>query len=282
MNNPYRIPDDGRHRTLNISGGRSSGYMLRNILDAHNGALPPNTTAIFCNTGREMPETLDFMNKIQMLWNVPIVWLEYHLQDERPKHHYRIVNHNSASRDGEPFEAMLQAKGMLPNVKMRFCTSELKVRTVERYVRRHLGLNPKHSISVLGIRYDEPRRWEPALMGVCNSEFPMVHAKVQKADVLNYWYGKSPFNLTIDSMFGNCDLCFMKGKKRKLTILRQRPDLADWWIKQEQKIPRKREIDAMAKFVKGGTVQQLLEQAKQPQFWDPEDDDIGVDCFCTD
>ena len=32
--NPYLFPDD-RHRVINFSGGRSSGYMLAQILEAH-------------------------------------------------------------------------------------------------------------------------------------------------------------------------------------------------------------------------------------------------------
>jgi hypothetical protein len=46
---------------LNISGGRTSGLMLRRILDAHDGTLPPETFAVFANTGRERSETLTFL-----------------------------------------------------------------------------------------------------------------------------------------------------------------------------------------------------------------------------
>ena len=281
ISNPWRIPDDKRYRTINVSGGRSSAYMLRQILDAHGGELPPRTVAVFCNTGREMPETLDFLQDIETWWNVPLIWLEYHLRkDEAPKHHYKIVSYESASREGEPFEALLQSRGMLPNIKTRFCTAELKVRTVQRYMRRGLGLDPNHVINVLGIRYDEPRRWEKAIFEGCNTEYPMVHGRTVKADVLDYWYGQSEFNLAIDSIYGNCDLCFLKGKRRKLTILRQRPDLADWWIEQERLTIGKK--TGPSTFSKRETVQHLLDLASQPQFWPPDDDDVGVDCFCTD
>ena len=292
VNNPYRIPDDGRHRTLNISGGRSSGYMLRKILDAHGGELPPNVYPIFCNTGREMPETLNFVHAMQTRWKVPIAWLEYESRPgQRPKHHYRIVSHNSAARNGEPFADMLEQKQMLPNAVARICTGELKVKTADRYVRRSLKLKADHVLRVLGIRYDEPKRWEKALLGECNTEYPMVHAKVQKADVLNYWYRESPFNLEMDGMFGNCDLCFMKGKKKLLAILRKRPDLADWWVEQENKIARRRlsddpAVDQLQKkhhqFRAEYTVEKLLESSKEPQFWDDSEDDAGIDCFCTD
>ncbi len=47
----YRIPDDDRFRIINFSGRRRSAFMLRRILNAHHGALPPRTRVVFTNTG---------------------------------------------------------------------------------------------------------------------------------------------------------------------------------------------------------------------------------------
>ena len=281
MTNPYRIPDDGRNRTINFSGGRSSGYMLRNILDAHDGQIPPNTIVVFCNTGKEMPQTLDFVNQVQLRWDVPIAWLEYMYQDQRPKHHYRIVNHNSAARNGEPFADMLLCKKMLPNVVTRFCTSELKVRTVQRYVRRSLGWTAKHVINVLGIRYDEPRRWQKAILEHCNTEYPMVHDRVTKQRVLDWW-SNNDFDLAIDSMYGNCDLCFMKGRVERLAIMRQRPDLAQWWINQEKEITER--TGRQSSFIKHpDTYERQLRHSQDDLFLDADlDDGSDNSCFCTD
>jgi len=43
-----------------FSGGRTSAYMLHQILEA-NGGLPDRCVVSFQNTGREMPETLGFV-----------------------------------------------------------------------------------------------------------------------------------------------------------------------------------------------------------------------------
>ena len=43
-----------------FSGGRTSAYMLHHILEA-NGGLPERVEVTFQNTGREMPQTLDFV-----------------------------------------------------------------------------------------------------------------------------------------------------------------------------------------------------------------------------
>ena len=49
---------------VSFSGGRTSGYMLRKILDAHGGVLPSNVHVIFANTGDELPPTLDFWTTV--------------------------------------------------------------------------------------------------------------------------------------------------------------------------------------------------------------------------
>lgn len=56
--NPYRLPDGNVQ--IAFSGGRTSAYMLHKLLDA-NGGLPDRAVVTFQNTGREMPETLDFV-----------------------------------------------------------------------------------------------------------------------------------------------------------------------------------------------------------------------------
>ena len=196
----YLLKPDERY-VINFSGGRSSGYMLKHILEA-NGGLPDNAICIFTNTGKEREETLDFVQACGEWWGVEIVWLEYRYRTEAaggrkdPKNTFERVGHNSASRAGEPFEQLIGARKMLPNIVMGFCTSELKVATTERFMRRQHGLSPKRYRNVLGIRHDEPRRWRKALGEECTAEYPMVHAGVGKADVAAWW-ATQPFDLGI-------------------------------------------------------------------------------------
>ena len=74
MNNSYKLPEGNVQ--IAFSGGRTSGYMLYKILEANNG-LPDNAKVIFTNTGREMPETYDFIQECSDRWRVNITWLEY-------------------------------------------------------------------------------------------------------------------------------------------------------------------------------------------------------------
>jgi len=50
-----------------FSGGRTSAYMLHQILET-NGPLPDRVVVSFQNTGREMPETLDFVQECSDRW----------------------------------------------------------------------------------------------------------------------------------------------------------------------------------------------------------------------
>ena len=115
-----KLPDG--NVLISFSGGRTSGYMLHQIL-AENGDLPERCKVVFANTGREMPETLDFVQECSERWNVPIVWVEY--RNDNKKHDFTTVNHNSASLNGEPFEAIINHYQRLPDKIRRFCTVSL-------------------------------------------------------------------------------------------------------------------------------------------------------------
>ena len=109
--NPYLINELA---VISFSGGRSSAYMLYQILKAHDFKLPNQIKVIFANTGKELPQTLDFVNECAIRWNVNITWLEYN-----GKKSYKIVDYQTASRNGEPFAQLIQDKNYLPNMVAR-------------------------------------------------------------------------------------------------------------------------------------------------------------------
>ena len=227
---PYLIPPGNVQ--IQFSGGRTSAYMLHQILEA-NGSLPDRAHVCFQNTGREMPETLDFIQECSERWGVPIVWLEYRPDDPR----FAIVNHNSASRDGEPFEMLIRKRQFLPNRVARFCTAELKVHCASRYARHALGWDAWRS--AVGIRADEGRRipkkpqkerWQPW--------HPLFHAGATKADITAFWKAQ-PFDLRLSNVngrtpLGNCDGCFLKSEANRAALAREHPDRFAWWVRMEQ------------------------------------------------
>lgn len=227
---PYLLPDGNVQ--IAFSGGRTSAYMLHQILE-DNGGLPDRVQVTFQNTGREMPETLDFVSEVGQRWGVPIVWLEYRATDPW----FERVSHNSASRNGEPFEALIVKRKFLPNQNSRFCTTELKIRTAKRYLR---SLGWDYWTNCVGIRADEPSRIRPE--GVRDRERwtvwqPLVHAGVSKHDVALFWR-RQPFDLRLPNVrgncwLGNCDGCFLKAEANLAALSREFPERHAWWEKME-------------------------------------------------
>ena len=126
--NPFKLTEPS---CISFSGGRTSAYMLWRFIDANDG-LPDDCIVTFANTGKEAEETLEFVRDCGKYWNVPIVWLEYQWAEET-KDRFKVVDFDTAARNGEPFEQMLKAKKYLPSPVQRFCTVELKIRTISNY-----------------------------------------------------------------------------------------------------------------------------------------------------
>lgn len=211
---------------LSFSGGRTSAYMTDRLL----AELPADKVIVcFANTGKEELETLDFVHRCDEHWGGIIHWLEY---DSVTK--FRKVDFETASRKGEPFEALIQRRGYLPNVRWRFCTQDLKIRVIKHFM---LSLGFRHWTNVVGIRYDEPARWAKT-RAIAEKErweiwLPLVDWKVTKPLVLDFWKAM-PFDLNLQHYQGNCDLCFLKGRNKIKRLLTEHPEKADWWIAQEE------------------------------------------------
>lgn len=207
--------------------------MLRHILDA-NAGLPDRAVVTFQNTGREMPETLDFVQEVGSNWGVKIIWLEY--RPTAPL--FEVVSHNSASRDGQPFDALIDKKQYLPNQQTRFCTIELKIRTAKRYL---VSLGWKHWINATGIRADEPSRLnKPAPKDRWTIWNPLAEAGVSRHDVAAFWQAQS-FDLRLPNVggncwLGNCDGCFLKSEAHVAALSRDFPERAAWWERAEARI----------------------------------------------
>jgi 3'-phosphoadenosine 5'-phosphosulfate sulfotransferase (PAPS reductase)/FAD synthetase len=226
----YTLPEG--NVCIAFSGGRTSAYMLHQILEA-NGGLPAGAIVSFQNTGREMPGTLDFVQECSERWRVPICWLEY-----RPnKPWFEMVEYDTASRQGQPFDALIAKRKMLPNIDMRFCTVEMKIKTARRFCR---SLGWKHWTVARGIRADEAHRARPSADKVMSNWHPLLDAKVTKHNIAQFWRGQ-PFGLRLPHLehsnpFGNCDGCFLKSEADKAALIRDYPDRANWWAQHEKRI----------------------------------------------
>lgn len=229
--NPYLIVGPAG---VSFSGGRTSGYMLHEIVRAHGGALPADILPIFANTGKEREETLRFVHECATRWDIKVHWVEWRNTPEG----YEEVGYNSASRLGEPFSALIAKKHIPPNWKMRFCTEYLKVKAMTSFMVSR-GFKRGDYAEVIGLRYDEGHRIFKMLDG--NERYgrrcvaPLSKARVSKPDVMDFWRAQ-PFDLALEPGEGNCDFCFLKGRGIRKELIRRRPDAVQWWIDAEQSV----------------------------------------------
>lgn len=229
--NPYKIIDQ---TAISFSGGRTSAYLLHKVLEAHNGKLPKDSKVLFANTGKEDEKTLEFVQKCSEKWNVDIVWVEFTIEEP----FFKVVNFETASRNGEPFEALIKKYKKLPNPAQRWCTGILKIRTMSRYLK---SIGWKHhetdNADFIGIRYDEQRR----AVKMPREKTPLVTDKVTKQTVMEFWKNND-FDLELpvidgETVGGNCDLCFLKSLPKIKTLVNQDPKKAIWWANMETLVP---------------------------------------------
>lgn len=124
---------------LSISGGKDSAALAIYMRDR-----VPDMEYIFCDTHEELPETYEYINKLEAFLGKPI----NRLNSDRSFEHY------------------LRIKGFfLPSPRVRWCTELMKLKPFEDYV----GCD--NVISYVGIRADEDREayisTKPNIKAVC-------------------------------------------------------------------------------------------------------------------
>jgi 3'-phosphoadenosine 5'-phosphosulfate sulfotransferase (PAPS reductase)/FAD synthetase len=273
--NPFAITEP---TCISFSGGRTSAYMLWRVLESGGGQLPCQAIVCFANTGKEDEATLRFVQDCSDRWGVEIHWVEY--QDADPA--FKRVTFDTASRNGEPFEALVKKRNYLPNPVTRFCTSELKIRTIHKYL-KSLGWEHNEQMDWVGMRADEQRR---AAKIADKSRIPLVTAGITKQDVGEFWRNQS-FDLGLPNMngvtmHGNCDLCFLKGGAQVLSLIAENPERAIWWAKMEALALALASKPDGARFRKDRpSYSQMIQFAlDQTDMFDANEETIA--CFCGD
>lgn len=234
---------------ISFSGGRTSAYMLRRVLDE---GLQPDVHVVFADTGRERAETYEFVRDVEEQWGVEVQWVK------RPGY----------------FTQLITDRRCLPNPAQRWCTQELKIRPMRDFM---ISRGYEHWDMVVGIRADEPRRiakmrkptrerWDITL--------PLADAGVTVAHVNTFW-ADQPFDLRLRSYEGNCAICFLKHPMKRERIAKDRPDLLAWWVEQERRTGQFFRLDQP----------DYATLPKIGNFFDDVDLDVledGIDCHCTD
>jgi 3'-phosphoadenosine 5'-phosphosulfate sulfotransferase (PAPS reductase)/FAD synthetase len=279
VSDPFKIDSP---TCISFSGGRTSAYMLWRVLQSNNG-LPEEAIVCFANTGKEDEATLRFVDRCSKEWRVPITWVEY-AEAPETKDRFRVVTFETASRNGEPFEAIIRRRNYLPNPVSRFCTVEMKVRAIHRYL-KSIGWTEWESM--LGIRADEPRR----LAKIGQQDYgkheeklaPLGRVGITKEMVGEFWQSQ-PFDLELPNIggvtyHGNCDLCYLKGASQILSLIAEKPERAIWWMKMESRALSSAPSGAKFRTDRPSYAQMASFSKNQMDMFA---DDEGIPCFCGD
>ena len=202
---------------VSFSGGKTSAYMAKLLLDSYDY----NFKFVFANTGLESEETLDFIDKCDMAFDLNLVWLEAVVNPAHGKGiTHKHIDYSSASRDGTPFEQFI-AKSGIPNRNKPQCSDRLKASVIESY-KKEIGW--KGCLHAIGIRSDESKRKSKNSALVYNICYPLCDwLPADKQDVESFWE-EQDFTLELEDHEGNCQTCWKKSDKKLFLLALEHPE----------------------------------------------------------
>lgn len=195
-----------RH-VLGLSGGKDSTALAIFMRDK-----VPEMEYFFSDTGAELPETYEYLDKLEAYLGKPILRLGA----------------------DKPFEDLLEKHGnYLPSAKARWCTTIMKIAPFEKYVGDDIVY------SYIGIRADENREGyiskKPNIIPV----FPLKEAGITLKgvqEILDRSGLGLPKYYEWRSRSG-CYFCFFQQRKEWVGLLQRHPDLFEKSKKFEKTDP---------------------------------------------
>lgn len=145
-----------RHICL-ISGGKDSTALAIYLRETRPDL---NIEYVFCDTHKELPETYEYLVKIEAFLGKPIIRLCSELGERGFDHWLQVF------------------RGYLPSPSVRWCTRQLKIKPFEDYVKE----DP--AFLYIGIRADEQREGYISTKPNLTPVFPFKKAGINKIDVM--------------------------------------------------------------------------------------------------
>jgi hypothetical protein len=151
---------------------------------------------------------------------------------------------------GDTFEQVCLKKKALPNLMMRFCTTEMKMKPIFEYCQKHFGMVKMN----IGFRYDEKERansdntkfktivgksengrnkWAEIEWRECF--YPLIIAKRTHYEIYQ-WALSTGLDFPPDS---NCVGCFWKNPQQLRKNFNDEPLKMQWFVDMEAKLKRK-------------------------------------------
>lgn len=163
----------------------------------------------FCDTHKELPETYEYLDRIKARLGIKI----HYLSAERGFDHWLDVY-----------------GGFLPSPKMRWCTKQLKIIPLEKFI------GNDEAISYIGIRADENRDGYISTKPNIKPIYPFKERRLVKADIIRLLEESGiglPDYYRWRSRSG-CSFCFFQRKYEWVMLAQEHPDLFAEAVKYEQ------------------------------------------------
>lgn len=190
-----------------ISGGKDSS-----ALAIYLRASVPEMEYFFCDTGAELPETYEYLSRLEVMLGKSIV----RLNAKRGFDHW--------------FEVF---RGTLPSPQMRWCTRNMKIKPIEDWI----GDAP--AISYVAIRSDESnRKGYISTKPNIKTRFPFVEDGIDRSGVMRILQDAGvglPTYYEWRSRSG-CYFCFFQRKAEWIGLSEKHPDLFERAVAIERKV----------------------------------------------
>ena len=200
------MPDPIRH-ICGISGGKDSS-----ALAVYLRGTVPAMEYFFCDTGAELPETYEYLTRLQVILGKPITRL-------------------NASRGFDHWFEVF--RGTLPSPQMRWCTKNMKIKPIEEWI----GDAP--ALSYVAIRADESnRKGYISTKKNIETRFPFVEDGIDRAGVMRIL---EDAGIGLPTYYewrtrSGCYFCFYQRKAEWIGLAERHPELFERAVAIETKV----------------------------------------------
>lgn len=214
------MADEERIRHVcGISGGKDSSALAIYLRDR-----VPEMEYFFCDTGAELPETYEYLSRLETVLGKPIV----RINAERGFDHW--------------FEVF---RGTLPSPQMRWCTKNMKIKPLEAWI------GDSAAISYVAIRVDESnRKGYISTKSNIRAVFPFVEDRIDHEGVLRIL---EEAGVGLPSYYewrtrSGCYFCFFQRKAEWVGLAERHPELFERAVAIERKVLKDAGVGGDANF----------------------------------
>jgi 3'-phosphoadenosine 5'-phosphosulfate sulfotransferase (PAPS reductase)/FAD synthetase len=229
------MTDTTKRHVLGLSGGKDSSALAIYMRDR-----VPEMEYFFCDTGAELPETYEYLNRLEAAVGKPIARL-------------------NSTRDFDHWLEVYQ--GTLPSPQIRWCTKNLKIKPLEEWV------GDDEVISYVAIRADENRLGYVSTKPNITAVFPFREDGIDRAGVDQIL---DEAGIGLPGYYewrtrSGCYFCFFQRKHEWLGLKERHPELFEKAVAYEDKVNYKHTAMQGRKYTwsQGESLDELLQRREE-------------------